>query len=197
MVVVPLGRNRRQSANDIGGMRSKDLVLNHIIKDRWIKIEDIDNEEVFQTEYRNATIRMNVFPKLMLRRLSQKSDENNYPYLYTANCVPVVKPNKLAENGVVHVVSKVLAPVEKNLMDLIRERDDMTVLRSILEKTGMDKMLDGIAAADDSKNVEKQFTIFAPTDRAFEKLEPQLKRKLKEGSGCATSEYDKLINDSN
>lgn len=186
--MVPLGRNRRQSANDVGGMRSKDLILNHIIKDRWVNIEDIDNEEIFQTEYKNATIRMNVFPKLMLsRRLSQRR-EDDYPYLYTANCVPVLKPNKLAENGVVHVVSKVLAPVERNMMELIREREDMTILRSILEKTGMDKMLEGISTEDEPKRVDKQFTLFAPTDSAFEKLEPQLKRKLKEGSGCATSE---------
>jgi uncharacterized surface protein with fasciclin (FAS1) repeats len=54
----------------------------------------------------------------------------------------------------------------------------MTVLRTVLEKTKMDKFLDE----------NKHLTIFAPTDKAFEKLSPVFRRKLKEGSGCAISE---------
>jgi uncharacterized surface protein with fasciclin (FAS1) repeats len=187
LVVVPLGRNRRQPNNGIGTVAPRDLILNHIVSGRWVNIEDIDNEEILQTDYKNATIRMNVFPKLMLPRHPSKNndDSNNYPYLYTANCIPVVRPNKIANNGVVHMISKVLIPVEKTLMQLIKEREDMTIMRSILEKTDMDKMLEGLNDDDDSRRVEKQYTIFAPTDRAFEQLDPQLKRKLKEGSGCA------------
>lgn len=50
----------------------------------------------------------------------------------------------------------------------------------------MDKILDGTAADEETtKRVQKQFSIFAPTDSAFEKLDPQLKRKIKEGAACA------------
>lgn len=190
--VVPLGRNRRQNANEVSRIATKDLILNHIVKGRWVNIEDIDNEEVLKSEYNNSVIRMNVFPKLMFPRRQPEikgpdfeNDDDNYPYLYTANCVPVVKANKLAANGVVHMLNGVLMPVTRNLMEIIRSREDMTILRTILEKTKMEKMLDGSSDDEESKKVEKQFTLFAPTDRAFEKLDPQLKRKLKEGSACA------------
>lgn len=195
--MVPLGRNRRQNANEVSSIATKDLILNHIVKGRWVNIEDIDNEEILKTEYNGSTIRMNVFPKLMfprrrpdIKRIDDESNEDDsFPYLYTANCVPVVKANKLASNGVVHMLNGVLMPVTRNLMEIIRSREDMTILKTILEKTKMDKMLDGSNDEEAGKRVERQFTMFAPTDKAFEKLDPQLKRKLKEGSACAMSKY--------
>lgn len=139
----------------------------------WIDIEDIQNEQIFQTAYNNATIRINIFP-----RPPKSEDENDLPYKYTANCAPIIKANKLSTNGIVHIVEKVLPPVTQNIMDIIRQRSDMTVLRTILEKSNLAKML-----------VEgKSLTIFAPNDKAFEKLEPSLRRTLKEGSSCAISE---------
>ncbi|CAO1408001.1 unnamed protein product [Diamesa tonsa] len=182
LVVMPILRNNRQSM-DASGIHTKDLILNHIVKG-WINIEDVDNEQLLTTEFDNSTIRMNVFPKLPNRRGS--SDEDQYPYLYTANCIPIMKPNKIASNGIVHMIQNVLMPITDNVMDIIRSREDMTVLRTVLEKTKMDKILDGSADEEGtSKTAQKQFSIFAPTDSAFEKLDPQLKRKIKEGSICA------------
>ena len=185
LVVMPILRNNRQSM-DASGIHTKDLILNHIVKG-WINIEDVDNEQLLTTEFDNSTIRMNVFPKLMPNRRGS-SDEDQYPYLYTANCIPIMKPNKIASNGIVHMIKNVLMPITDNVMDIIRSREDMTVLRTVLEKTKMDKILDGsVDEEGTSKSAQKQFSIFAPTDSAFEKLDPQLKRKIKEGSICAES----------
>jgi len=189
LVVAPLqSRDRRQSGSSYS---MKDVLLNHMVKG-WINIEDIDNEQTFETQYDNTTIRMNVFPKIYSNR--RQDDGENYRYLYTANCVPIIKINKFATNGVVHMVKNVLMPVKQYIMEFIRSREDMTVLRTVLEKTKMDKVLEGLDSEDDDeeaskKNVAKQFSIFAPTDRAFEKLDPQLKRKLKEGAACAESKW--------
>jgi transforming growth factor-beta-induced protein len=180
--VAPL-RNRRQSSE----VTTKDLILGHIV-DGFVNIEDVDNEQILTNKY-NSTIRLNVFPKIRSNRRGDQED--SYPYLYTANCIPIVKANKFAENGIVHKVERVLTPINSNVMDIIRKREDMTILRTVLEKTKMDKLLDGTSEEDpETKSAApKQFSIFAPTDSAFEKLDPQLKRKLKEGAACAESEW--------
>jgi transforming growth factor-beta-induced protein len=187
LVVAPLNRNRRQNENS--GLTTKDVLLNHMVKGLF-NIEDIDNEQILTNEL-NHTIRLNVFPKIRKnRRDSTSSDEeDNFRYLYTANCVPIIKANKYAQNGIVHKVEKVLTPIKRNVMEIIRNRGDMTILRTVLEKTKMDKMLEGIVDDDAKTATPKQFSIFAPTDSAFEKLDPQLKRKLKEGAACAESKF--------
>lgn len=138
-----------------------------------IDIEDIENEQLLVSEYNNSTIRLNIFPRPPGDR------KYDFPYHYTANCVPIVKPNQLASNGMVHMVKGVLVPPEKTVMEMLKERPDMAVLSTVLERTKLDKIL-----MDSNRHV----TIFAPTDRAFEKLDPQLRKKLKEGRGCAASE---------
>lgn len=174
MVVLPLSRSRR-SAKDISGVTTKDLIESHIVDD-VINIEDIENEQILVSKYANTTIRMNIFPKPP----GVNNIEDEYPYRYTANCVPITKPNQEADNGIVHVVERVMIPVTKTLIELVKERSDMAVLQTVLEKTNLAKMLgDG----------EKQFTLFAPTDSAFEKLEPHLRKTIKEGKGCALSKY--------
>lgn len=182
--VAPL-RSRRQGGSE-GTLKARDVVLNHVVEG-LIDIENVDNEQVFTSEYENNTIRMNVYPKIFFRLDSGdiEDEENaNSQYLYTANCVPIKRANYFAKNGIVHKIDGVLTPVTESVMDIIRARDDMNILKSVLEKTKMDQLLDGF-----KEDSAKQFTIFAPTDAAFEKLEPQLKRKLKEGSSCAESKW--------
>lgn len=164
----------QDSLNEADGGAMKDLLLNHVVKGLF-DIEEIDNEDILQTEYENHTIRLNVFPKIRGRR-----GNDEYRYLYTANCVPLMDLNMRSTNGIVHKTQGVLKPVSRSIMDIIRGRDDMTVLRTVLEKTQMDKKLDGSVGG-------KDFTIFAPNDAAFEKLDAQFKRKIKEGGSCAES----------
>lgn len=166
---MPFTRSRR-ATKDSSGITTKELALNHMV-DGWINIEDVKNEQLLTTNFENSTIRINLFPR------PPNSQQFEYPYRYTANCAPIVKLNKITTNGIIHVVDRVLTPVTKNIMDIIRERSDMAVLRTILEKTKLSELLEG----------DKPITIFAPTDKAFEKLDMPLRRTLKEGKGCATS----------
>uniref|UniRef100_A0A7G3B0L3 Putative transforming growth factor-beta-induced protein ig-h3-like isoform x1 n=1 Tax=Lutzomyia longipalpis TaxID=7200 RepID=A0A7G3B0L3_LUTLO len=168
LVVLPLSRSRR-AAKDVSGITTRELALAHIV-DGFVRVEDIQNEQLLTTSFENSTIRMNIFPR--------PPNQESHDFRYTANCAPLKKVNKVATNGIVHVVEKVLAPVTQNILEIIEQRSDMTILRTVLQKTEIDKLLmqDG-----------KSFTLFAPTDRAFEKLEPHLRRTIKEGSGCAAN----------
>lgn len=173
LVVLPGARSRR--AVDVAGITTKELVLSHIVPE-VINIEDIENEQLLVTEYKNSTIRMNIFPRPPSKRRAE--EDNEYSYRYTANCAPLTKVNQEAENGIVHVIDRVLMPVTKTIMESLRERNDMAVMQTVLEKTGL---------AVELANTEKQFTLFAPNDKAFEKLEAHLRRTIKEGKGCALS----------
>lgn len=139
----------------------------------FVQIEDIENEQLLLSEYDNTTIRMNIFPK------APSDNTYEYRYRYTANCVPLTKINTQAMNGIVHVVERVLSPVTRNLMDIVRSRSDMAVFRTVLEKTNLSELLE---------QEDKTFTVFAPSDSAFEKLAPNVRRTIKEGNGCAMSE---------
>ncbi|XP_059609251.1 transforming growth factor-beta-induced protein ig-h3 [Phlebotomus argentipes] len=168
LVVLPLSRSRR-ATKDVSGITTRELALAHIV-DGFVRIEDVQNEQLLTTSFENSTIRMNIFPR--------PPHFDSHDFRYTANCAPLLKVNKVATNGIVHVVEKVLPPVTQNILELIEGRSDMTILRTVLQKTELDKMLG---------EEGKSFTLFAPTDSAFEKLEPHLRRTIKEGNGCATN----------
>ncbi|EDW80696.2 uncharacterized protein Dwil_GK11667, isoform C [Drosophila willistoni] len=135
-----------------------------------IQLEDVPNEKLLQTELPDQKIRINSYqlpPALGLE-----------PYRYAANCVPIEKHDKLSEQALVHTLSGVLKPLTKNVMDIIRERADLSIMRTVLEKTNISAILE---------SADKPVTIFVPTDKAFDKLEPHLRRALKEGRGCASN----------
>ncbi|XP_055904635.1 transforming growth factor-beta-induced protein ig-h3 [Eupeodes corollae] len=165
LVYVPMG-NRRRRAADQFGFTSKDLLLGHMVDGLNI-MEDLANEDLLTTKLNNSSIRINIF-----NRPFSKSGS-----LYTANCAPLTKINQPVVNGVIHSVSGVLSPVTSNVMDIIRKRSDMAVFKTVLEKTKLNELLEG----------DRPLTVFAPTDKAFEKLDMNLRRKLKEGKGCATN----------
>ncbi|XP_055698928.1 transforming growth factor-beta-induced protein ig-h3 [Phlebotomus papatasi] len=168
LVVLPLSRSRR-ATKDVSGITTRELALAHIV-DGFVRIEDVQNEQLLTTSFENSTIRMNIFPR--------PPTFDSHDFRYTANCAPLLKVNKVATNGIVHVVEKVLPPVTQSIMELVESRSDMTILRTVLQKTKLDKFL---------SQEGKSFTLFAPTDAAFEKLEPHLRRTIKDGNGCATN----------
>merc|ERR1712176_1214267 len=65
----------------------------------------------------------------------------------------------LASNGVVHAIDSVLIP-PKNIVELAAEVDDLSTLSGLLADAGLNTALLG----------DGPFTVFAPTDKAFEVL---------------------------
>jgi uncharacterized surface protein with fasciclin (FAS1) repeats len=76
----------------------------------------------------------------------------------------VTQPNIEASNGVVHVIDMVLIPAEEpelpSIMDIVTESEAHTILEAAINAAGLNELLDG----------EDPFTLFAPTDDAFDAL---------------------------
>ncbi|XP_063807923.1 periostin isoform X2 [Pseudophryne corroboree] len=80
--------------------------------------------------------------------------------IVTVNCARVIHGNQIATNGVVHVIDRVVTAAGSTIEDFIDSEDELSSLR---------------AAAIASNLMEKlgkpgHYTLFAPTDDAFEKL---------------------------
>ncbi|XP_037949137.1 transforming growth factor-beta-induced protein ig-h3 isoform X2 [Teleopsis dalmanni] len=144
----------------------KKLYLRHIVDGEY-DMDNVANEQILKTQMEGQTIRINMY-QLPL---------SLGPVHYTANCIPIEKHDKLSEQGLVHTISGVMKPVTANVMDIIRSRADLSIMRTVLEKTKISEILES----------DKPVTIFVPTDDAFDKLEPHLRRTLKEGKKCAAN----------
>ena len=87
-----------------------------------------------------------------------------------ANCAKVTFKDVFATNGVAHVVDKVILPATQTIGQIVSEDVQLRTLHKALTKSGLAEEL--------AKN-EGQFTLFAPTDDAFSKLEDVLQQKVK------------------
>jgi uncharacterized surface protein with fasciclin (FAS1) repeats len=82
------------------------------------------------------------------------------------NDAEIIVSNIETFNGVVHVIDAILVPVESNTVyDIIANSPDHTTLRAAIDLAGLDEALE----SDDF-----EFTVFAPTDAAFDALPPGL-----------------------
>ncbi len=76
------------------------------------------------------------------------------------NSAQVIIADIFADNGVVHVIDAVLLPPPATVVDIILESDVHTTLATAVAEAGLVETLQG----------EGPFTVFAPTDAAFDAL---------------------------
>nr|WP_275441863.1 fasciclin domain-containing protein [Pseudoalteromonas sp. CNC9-20] len=89
--------------------------------------------------------------------LSLKND-----MLYIDNA-QVTTANVAADNGVIHVIDSVLMPPSgQSIVDVAVADGNFTTLVSALQEAGLEQTL---------ADLEREFTVFAPTDAAFDKLD--------------------------
>ncbi|QFU06243.1 Immunogenic protein MPT70 precursor [Pseudoalteromonas sp. THAF3] len=82
--------------------------------------------------------------------------------LYIGNA-QVTTANVAADNGVIHVIDSVLMPPnEQSIVDVAVADGNFTTLVSALQEAGLEQTL---------ADLEREFTVFAPTDAAFDKLD--------------------------
>ncbi len=72
----------------------------------------------------------------------------------------VVKTDIACGNGVIHVIDSVILPVEKTIPQVAADAGSFTTLAKALDAAGLTEALTG----------KGPFTVFAPTDEAFQKL---------------------------
>lgn len=120
---------------------------------------------MFYSENSNNSIRINVYPT------------NRSERMVTANCARVTKPDNLATNGIVHVVDGVVTPAVQSIRELLEDSKKLTNLKTVLKNTDLLSIF----------KEDGHYTLFAPTDTAFNKLDESTKQKLLKGDACANS----------
>ncbi|KAK2904589.1 transforming growth factor-beta-induced protein ig-h3 [Channa argus] len=78
----------------------------------------------------------------------------------TVNCARLIKPDQHATNGIVHVVDRVITAISNNVQSIIEIDENLETLRTAIAAAGLTTILES----------EGQYTVFAPTNEAFEKI---------------------------
>lgn len=89
----------------------------------------------------------------------------------------IISTNYLADNGVVHVIDKCLAPSDlpqATVWDIIKESDNHQLFEEAIINTELVDLLRAQNDLDPSLDLPGPFTLFAPTDDAFEAYSQQL-----------------------
>uniref|UniRef100_A0A3B5R145 Periostin n=1 Tax=Xiphophorus maculatus TaxID=8083 RepID=A0A3B5R145_XIPMA len=86
---------------------------------------------------------------------------NHYPNgVVTVNCARIIHGNQMATNGVVHVIDRVISSVTGTIKDYLESEEQLSSFNNAVFIAGiMDKL-----------GQPGQFTLFAPTNEAFDKL---------------------------
>jgi uncharacterized surface protein with fasciclin (FAS1) repeats len=74
----------------------------------------------------------------------------------------VLKADIACSNGVIHVIDNVILPAQKNVLEVAAEAGSFSTLAAAVKAAGLTEVLSG----------KGPFTVFAPTDEAFQKLPP-------------------------
>ncbi|KAM7374497.1 hypothetical protein PAMP_007150 [Pampus punctatissimus] len=90
--------------------------------------------------------------------------------IVTVNCARIIHGNQVATNGVVHVIDRVIIPVVNTIKDVLDVNNDLTSFNDAVLASGMIEKLDQPG----------QYTLFAPTNDAFDKLGPGIMEAIME-----------------
>uniref|UniRef100_A0A672M440 Periostin-like n=1 Tax=Sinocyclocheilus grahami TaxID=75366 RepID=A0A672M440_SINGR len=88
----------------------------------------------------------------------------------TVNCARIIHGNQVATNGVVHVIDRVITAVGNTIQDVIEVDDDLSTLNTVATASGLNEKL----------GQPGHFTLFAPTNDAFDKLDREVLDRLME-----------------
>ncbi|XP_063343444.1 periostin [Pelmatolapia mariae] len=96
---------------------------------------------------------------------------NHYPNgVVTVNCARILHANQLATNGVVHVIDRVIKAMGNTIKDHLELNEDLSSFSAIaLASDVMDKL-----------GEPGQYTLFAPTNDAFDKMNPDYLENIME-----------------
>ena len=160
-----VSRRRRAALEVSETPQLTEIIKGHVVEG-FMDTGDFKDESLLPTmltEINKSKVRINVY--------------NSYPEkTIMVNCARVTSSDHYTTNGVVHMVDKVILPATKTISEIIESDVQFRTLHQVLTKTGL---------TEDLSSPEGQWTLFAPTDAAFEKLEAKLKAKVLHGNGCS------------
>ncbi|KAK7925959.1 hypothetical protein WMY93_008269 [Mugilogobius chulae] len=86
---------------------------------------------------------------------------NHYPNgVVTVNCARIIHGNQVSTNGVVHVIDRVISAISNTIKDVLDSTDELSSFNTVAVASGVMDKLDRPG----------HFTLFAPTNDAFNKL---------------------------
>ncbi|XP_030634012.1 periostin, osteoblast specific factor b [Chanos chanos] len=88
--------------------------------------------------------------------------------IVTVNCARIIHGNQVATNGVVHVIDRVITAVGNTIQDVIEVEDELSSLSTAVLASGLMEKL----------GQPGHYTLFAPTNRAFEKLDRDVLERI-------------------
>ncbi|KAL5016813.1 hypothetical protein ScPMuIL_006402 [Solemya velum] len=138
----------------------RNIMLGHVVGEVY-KTGSLNDEQVLETgsPYKSE-IRINFY--------SQPGK------MMTANCKRVLSKDNEAIGGVIHVVEDILHPVTGSLIDIISSNPALSYMKTALGRTGLARVL----------REDGQYTLLAPTDEAFNRMDENLRQELLRGEAC-------------
>ncbi|KAG7321633.1 hypothetical protein KOW79_014491 [Hemibagrus wyckioides] len=104
----------------------------------------------------------------------------------TVNCARIIHGNQVATNGVVHVIDRVITAVGNTIQDVLDIEDDLSSLNTVASNAGLLEML----------GKPGHFTLFAPTNDAFSKLDKEVMDRLMANKGALKALFNYHLLDS-
>ncbi|TSK49675.1 Periostin [Bagarius yarrelli] len=92
----------------------------------------------------------------------------------TVNCARIIHGNQVATNGVVHVIDRVITAVGNTIQDMLDIEEDLSSLNTVASNAGLLDML----------GKPGHYTLFAPTNDAFSKLDKEVMDRLMGNKGA-------------
>ena len=135
-----------------------EILLYHVVPE-YLSTRRLENNKLYPTLREGKTVRVNVYERPVFNDV------------ITVNGAKVVDANLKATNGVVHEINKVLCPPTQTLYQIAATNPDLSVLAEAVDAAGLEPVLNDPALS---------FTVFAPTNEAFEKLAASLGITLQE-----------------
>ncbi|XP_068601285.1 periostin, osteoblast specific factor b [Brachionichthys hirsutus] len=123
----------------------------HMVNKRLLT-KDLKNGKTFPSMYNDLGLQINHYSTGVV----------------TVNCARVIHGNQVATNGVVHVIDRVISSVGTTIQDVLDADDDLTTLSNVAQSAGLLEKL----------GQPGHYTLFAPTNEAFERLGSEVMERL-------------------
>ncbi|NP_001088707.1 transforming growth factor beta induced L homeolog precursor [Xenopus laevis] len=127
--------------------------LRYHMVNRRLLTDELKHGVTFPSMYQNLDIHVHHYPNGIV----------------TVNCARLIKADHHATNGVVHVIDKVITAVTNDINQVVETEESLETLRTAVAASGLNTLLE-------SEN--KQYTLLAPTNEAFEKIPPETLNRI-------------------
>ncbi|XP_067103251.1 transforming growth factor-beta-induced protein ig-h3 [Osmerus mordax] len=126
--------------------------LHYHMVNRRLTSEELKHGSAFSSMYQDFNVHIHHYPNGIV----------------TVNCARLIKTDQHATNGIVHVVDRVITAITNNVHTFLDTDDDLETLRTAIAAAGLTAMLES----------DGHYTVFAPTNEAFEKIPPEMLNRI-------------------